>query len=581
MDEPRTIVSRLHEYASKRPNDVAVTFLEDGEQLEASLTYAELHASAMRVSGALRALARPGDRVILGYPNGLEFMRAFFACQYAGLIPVPIAPPRRRGRTGDVERMEGIIRNAQPTVLLTLEKIRAKLREGASSDATAVLPWTTLEEMESAAPDHSAALPTMDAVAFLQYTSGSTSDPRGVVVTHGSLVANITAVSKAMNVDEDARLLCWLPLHHDMGLIGIALHAILKGAPLVLMTAAHFIQRPFRWVAAMSRHRATFSGAPNFAYELCVQRSTATERHGLDLSNWKTAFNGAEPVRAQTLRAFADAFGPSGFREGAFFPCYGLAEATLYVSGTRFEPDVTVTSFDAQSLERGRATAPVGQGVELVSCGRSPPQHHTRIVDPQTGLALPDGEVGEIWAGGPSIARGYWNSEAAAAATFVGRPGDPAGVLLRTGDLGVIRDGELFVTGRLKDLLIVRGRNVYPQDVEGTVASCCDALLSGGGASFQDDRAGPECIVIVQELRSGLHVETRTLMRDIVSTLVAVHDIHPERIVLIGAGCLPKTSSGKVRRRATREALNAGQLPIIAEYRRAASAGGSGESLQR
>ncbi len=581
MDEPRTIVSSLRDSASERPNAVAVTFLEDGERLEASLTYAQLHASALRICGGLRARARPGDRVILGYPNGLEFIRAFFACQYAGLIPVPIAPPRRGGRTGDLERMEGIIRNAQPTVLLTSERIRTKLREGTSSNAAAVLPWLTLEEMESAEPEHRVALPTANTVAFLQYTSGSTSDPRGVVVTHGGLVANITAIGNAMNVDGDARLLCWLPLHHDMGLIGIALHAILRGAPLVLMSAAHFIQRPFRWVAAMSRHRATFSGAPNFAYELCVQRSTAPERHDLDLSHWQTAFNGAEPVRAQTLRAFADAFGPSGFRERAFFPCYGLAEATLYVSGTRFEPDVTVTSFDAQSLERGRAAAPAGPGVELVSCGRSPPEHYTRIMDPQTGLPLPDGEVGEIWAGGPSIARGYWHSEAAAAATFVGRPEDPAGVRLRTGDLGVIRDGALFVTGRLKDLLIVRGRNVYPQDVEGTVASCGDALLLGGGASFQDEGAGPECIVIVQELRTGMHVETRTLLRDIVATLVAVHDIHPERIVLIGAGRLPKTSSGKVRRRATRDALNAGQLPIIAEYRRAASARGAGESLQR
>lgn len=559
-----TLVSQLRRHARERGHEVAVTFLENGEDVESKITYAELHASALRVAAGLRARAEPGARVVLGYPNGLEFLVAFFACQYAGMIPVPIAPPRLRGRTGDLERMQSILHNADAAVLLTSERIRAKQ----SNDGAVNAGWLVLEELEGGDSSFTGELPSADSIAFLQYTSGSTTNPRGVMVTHAGLVANIGAIGQAMGVEEGARFMGWLPLHHDMGLIGIALHALLRGDPLVLMTPTHFVQRPSRWLAAMSRYRATFSGAPNFAYDMCVQRSTEAERQSLDLRHWQTAFNGAEPVRAATLDAFARTFAPCGFARRALFPCYGLAESTLYVSGARLQEDETIVSFDAAKLALGEVAPPQGSTVRLVSCGESPPGHHVRLVDPQSGTPVREGAIGEIWVSGPSVARGYWRAEEATAATFHARLPGEEGEYLRTGDLGFVRNGALFVTGRLKDLLIVRGRNIYPQDLEHTVAGCCEALLAGSGAAFLDALEGDEHLVIVQELRNGVRLDLSAIMEDIAERLVEVHEVQPHRIVLIGAGSLPKTSSGKVRRSAARDALRAGLLPVIAELRR-------------
>jgi acyl-CoA synthetase (AMP-forming)/AMP-acid ligase II len=569
---PVTLVSQLDKHAQERPYAVAVTFLENGEDVESTISYGELRRSAIVIAGALRERAQPGARIVLGYPNGIDFLRAFFACQYAGMIPVPVAPPRVRGRAGDLDRMENILRNVDPALLLTSEKARAKACHCAGP-IRSNRQWTTLEELGTAGPPFEMVAPTADTIAFLQYTSGSTTDPRGVVVTHRNLVANIRAIGEGMSVDDSSRILSWLPLFHDMGLIGAALNALLRGLPLVLMSPTHFIQRPLRWLRAMSRYRATLSGAPNFAYELCVQRSTEAERAGLDLSCWRTAFNGAEPVRRSTLEAFASTFGRCGLSREALFPCYGLAESTLYVSGARLDGNRSYLAVDAEALALGRAEPPREHAVHLVSCGVSPSGHRLRIVEPQSGNPVPEGIVGEIWVAGPSVTSGYWNSHEAASSTFGGDIDGDQGMYLRTGDLGFIRAGQLYVTGRLKDLLIVRGRNLYPQDLEATVESCCEALPDGNGAAFLDDKEGAGRLVVVHELRNSCGLELTDLMQQIAERLVEVHEVMADRIVLIGAGSLPKTSSGKVRRSATREALRAGQLPVIAEYRRQISRG--------
>jgi acyl-CoA synthetase (AMP-forming)/AMP-acid ligase II len=335
------------------------------------------------------------------------------------------------------------------------------------------------------------------------------------------------------------------------------------------MSPGHFMQRPVRWLAAISRYRATHSGGPNFAYDLCVQRISAAELAQLDLSSWEAAFNGAEPIRARTLEAFAQQFSPSGFNPRSFFSCYGLAEATLFVSGVRKQSGVPVTSLDGEALAHGQARPAAHEGASrLVSCGSPSPGTTVRIVNPENGTPLADGTVGEIWVAGPAVAQGYWQLEEPTARTFHAHPAGDDRRFLRTGDLGFVLDGNLYVTGRIKDVMILRGRNIYPHDIELTVASCRDVLIAGGGASFIEEHSAAEHLVIVQELRNKVQLDLPALIDDIAATVLDAHEVQPDRIVLIGAGALPKTSSGKVRRSATREALQAGQLPILAEMRR-------------
>jgi amino acid adenylation domain-containing protein len=550
--------------ASEGPDRKAFTFLLHGEGEELVLRYAELESRARALAGWLQAQELSGERVLLLYPPGLDYVAAFLGCLAAGAVAVPAYPPRpNRGQ----ERLLAIAADAQPAAALTTARLLAGIDRGRVEGAAArSLQWLATDEM----PDGTAAawrLPRCgaDDVVMLQYTSGSTAAPKGVMVTNANLLHNQELMRRAFGNDEATMVAGWLPLYHDMGLIGNVLQTLYLGASAVLMPPVAFLQKPLRWLEAISRYRATTSGGPDFAYELCVRRISPEERERLDLSSWRSAFNGAERVRAETLERFCDAFEPCGFRRDAFYPCYGLAEATLIVSGARERRPPLLAG------DGGTGAAP------LVGCGVALHDGSLRIVDPETLAESAPGETGEIWVRSPSVARGYWNRPQETSGTFGARlAGDPAaGSFLRTGDLGLLRGGELFVCGRLKDLIIVRGVNHYPEDLEWTAQGSHPALRPASTAAFAVEAGGAERLVIVQELepgRSGGEAAASEVLEAIRRRVAETHEIEVFAVVLVRRGGVPKTSSGKVRRGACRRLFEAGELPVLAAWQAAAAA---------
>ncbi|HSK81412.1 MAG TPA: fatty acyl-AMP ligase, partial [Thermoanaerobaculia bacterium] len=446
----------LENRAAEQGERPAYVFLSYGETgvAEERLTYAELDARARAIGASLQEAGAGGERVALLFPPGADFVASFFGCLYAGAVAVPALPPRPRGAD---PRLQAICRDARPRVALTTaEKLPAL--ERAAAEIPELKAALRMAPATEGAADWRRADLGPEALAFLQYTSGSTSSPKGVMVSHGNLVHNEELIRRTFEQSSGSVVLGWLPLYHDMGLIGTVLQPLYTGAVSYLMTPGAFLQRPARWLEAISRYRATTSGGPNFAYELCVRKVGEAERESLDLSSWQVAFNGAEPVRAGTLRRFAEAFAPCGFRATAFRPCYGLAEATLLVSGGRPEGEPRVRALDAEALERHDVVeGDAARSRELVGCGAA--MQEVLAVDPESGDPCPPGGVGEIWVAGPSVARGYWERPEETATTFGARLADGTGPFLRTGDLGFVSGGELFLTGRLKDLIILRGRN--------------------------------------------------------------------------------------------------------------------------
>src|SRR3954454_13070632 len=551
-----TISEILRSMAAEQGERPAYVFLSYGETgvAEERLTCSELDTRARAIAASLQSAGAGGERVALLLPPGPDFVASFFGCLYAGAVAVPALPPRRRG--GD-PRLSAICRDCRPRVAL------------AAADQLAVLESAAAEIPELAAAIRMAPAtegaegwrrPELgpEALAFLQYTSGSTSSPKGVMVSHGNLLHNEELIRRAFGQSADSVVLGWLPLYHDMGLIGTVLQPLYTGAVCYLMTPGAFLQRPARWLEAISRYRATTSGGPNFAYELCVRKVGKAEREGLDLSSWEVAFNGAEPVRAATLRRFAEAFEPCGFRASAFRPCYGLAEATLLVSGWRPEGGPQARALDAEALERHEVAdaEDAGRSRELVGCGAA--LQTVLAVDPESGEPCPPGRVGEVWVAGPSVAQGYWERPQETAAAFGARLTDGTGPFLRTGDLGFVSEGEVFLTGRLKDLIILRGRNHYPQDLELTAERAHAGLRAGGGAAFAVDLDGEERLVIVHEV--DRHAVARIGGEGIEEIAAAVrravveeHEVSVADVVLIRPETLPRPSSGKVRRRACRE----------------------------
>ncbi|HKH43577.1 MAG TPA: fatty acyl-AMP ligase, partial [Thermoanaerobaculia bacterium] len=437
--------------AADTPQAVAYTFLADGDVEAARLTYAELDRQARGIAAALQEAGAAGERVLLLFPSGLEFIAAFFGCLYAGAVAVPAYPPRSaRG----LPRLRAILGDARPWVILTTAEIAGRARGllGGIADL-APLAWLTTEGLDARADDWREPAIDGDTLAFLQYTSGSTATPKGVMVSHGNLLHNEEMIRRAFAQSEESVVVGWLPLYHDMGLIGNVLQPLYLGARCVLMTPVAFLQQPLRWLAAISRYRGTTSGGPNFAYELCVRKIGEEQKAGLDLSSWRLAFNGAEPVRAETLERFAAAFASCGFRREAFYPCYGLAEATLFAAGGEAGVAPEVREVLPAPLEQGRVEEKPG-GRALVGCGRAWMDQRVEVVAPESGVPVEAGRVGEIWIAGPSVARGYWGNPEATESDFRALlAGEPAaGPFLRTGDLGFQLGGELFVTGRLKDL---------------------------------------------------------------------------------------------------------------------------------
>ena len=535
---PATLVSLLRSRAAEQGGKTAFAFLTDGEVEGERLTYAGLAGRAQAIAAALCESLAPGDRALLLYPPGLEFIAAFFGCLAAGVIAVPAYPPRRSDRSQ--ERLRAIARDAAPRAALTTAAIRGAFATSGRVPELAAARWIATEELDGAAGE-GADLPEPDpeAVAFLQYTSGSTATPKGVMVTQANLLHNERMIGAAFRQDERSVVVGWLPLYHDMGLIGNVLQPLHAGGSCVLMAPVAFLQKPLRWLQAIERHRATTSGGPNFAYELCVRKITPEQRTGLDLSSWRLAYNGAEPVRAETLDRFAAAFAPCGFRREAFYPCYGLAEATLFVAG------------GTAGTVPGTAVAD-GEERPLVSCGRAWEGQRLAVVDAEAGVELSEGQVGEIWVAGPSVARGYWQNAEATERDFAARLANGDGPFLRTGDLGFLRAGELFVSGRLKDLVILRGRNHYPQDLERTAEASHPDLVPGGGAAFSVEGAGEERLVLVLEVERHRRSGFAELAEAVRRAVAEEHEVQAADVVLVRPGAVPKTSSGKVRRSACR-----------------------------
>ena len=555
---PQTLVQSLQRRAAQTPDQVALRFLAESAEHSVVLSYRDLDRRARTIAAALQANADLGDRAVLLFPSGPDYVAAFFGCLYAGVIAVPAYPPESTRRHHQ-ERLLSIISDAEPRLLLTI----ASLADGLAQieNAPMVLSVDTLGSTDTwIAPDLHP-----DDIAFLQYTSGSTALPKGVQVSHGNLVANEVLIRRGFGIDlnPDDVIVSWLPLYHDMGLIGGLLQPIFSGVPCVLMSPAYFLGRPLRWLEAISEYGGTISGGPDFAYRLCSERVSESALERLDLSQWRVAYSGSEPIRLDTLERFAEKFAACGFTPNNFFASYGLAEATLFVAGGIRGQGIPALRIDEQALAANRAEP--GQGSAIMSCGTSQPEHAVLIADPHTLTELAENNVGELWATGPSIAHGYWRNPEATAKTFVQHAGR---TWLRTGDLGFIRDGEVYITGRLKDLLIVRGHNLYPQDIEQTIEREVEVVRKGRVAAFAVNDQGLEGIGIAAEISRSVQkiLPPEALIKAIRQAVAEAYQEAPSVVVLLNPGALPKTSSGKVQRAACALRHADGSLDSYAQF---------------
>jgi amino acid adenylation domain-containing protein len=563
------LVELLRGKAAEQPERNIYTFLAQGTGAETDLSFGELDRRARAVAAWLQEAGTMDGRVLLLFPAGLDYITAFFGCLYARAMAVPAYPPRmNRG----FDRLEAIIEDATPSTVLTTSAILAQIESRA--DHHLLLQGRRWGAVDAISNNWAEAwrepLVNGETLAFLQYTSGSTAKPKGVMVSHGNLLHNQKMIQQAFGQSSESIIAGWLPLFHDMGLIGNVLQPLYVGARCILLSPMAFLQRPLSWLEAISHYRATTSGGPNFAYDLCVRKIRSGEREKLDLSSWTVAFNGAEPVQLATLDRFASAFAACGFRRSAFYPCYGLAEATLFVAGGTRDDGPVVTAFEKDSLQSSYAIEALPQSsdaIELVSCGKECLDQRIRIVDPNTMTACKPGVVGEIWVAGPSVAQGYWNRPEESGHTFKVFLPKNDGPYLRTGDLGFIADGQLYVTGRWKDLIIIRGRNHYPQDIERTVERCHPSLRAGEVAAFSVEVAGEERLVVVQEVaRNYRQQDLKAVAETIRQAVAEEHELQVHAVILIEPGSILKTSSGKIQRRAIREAFNNAALQAVFQW---------------
>jgi acyl-CoA synthetase (AMP-forming)/AMP-acid ligase II/acyl carrier protein len=582
-----SLIDILQDRAREQGSRLAYRFLVSGDVTGSHIewSYEEVYRRARAVAAVLQEAGAAGERVLLLYPPDIEFIAGFMGCVFAGALAVPTYPPDPARLDRTLPRLRAIVKDCQAGFVLTSTPVLTM--------AQAILPqapelsrlrWIASDQpIEGADAAWTRPAISGDTLAFLQYTSGSTGNPKGVMVSHANVLHNERLIALGFGHDAGSSGVSWLPLFHDMGLLGHVLHPLYIGSPCTLMSPLAFLGRPLRWLEAISHFRATTSGGPNFAYDLCARKVSERDRERLDLRSWSVAFNGAEPISANTLDRFADTFASCGFRREAFYPCYGLAEATLFVTGGDKSRSPISGTFDAKELAKnrvvpaapGRAESSDAAISRLVSSGHALLDQKVAIVDPETRTPCAPHHVGEIWVAGPSVARGYWSLPDESKRTFAAfLAGSSEGSFLRTGDLGFIHEGELFVTGRLKDLIIIRGRNHYPQDIEHTVERAHPWIRTGGCACFPVDWEGEEHLGVVAEVSlpggGPDGVASESAVDELVATLrravVEAHDVSPRAIVLIRPRSLPKTSSGKVQRRACREDYLSGRLAALGAW---------------
>jgi len=559
LSQSRSLVDVLTSRSRIHPNKLIFShhhFERNNPPKEISLTYGQLNQSAIKIASMLQKQNNPGGIAVLIYPPGLDYIVAFMGCLYAGVIAVPAYPPYSPIL---FNRFKSIVKDCKANYLLSTEDIiplvKSQLNDDADMDKIKWIATDTIEnepEKEFLSPGHN------EEIAFIQYTSGSTSTPKGVCLTHDNLLDNSKAINHFFGTSEQSRGVFWLPLYHDMGLIGGVLQTLFCGGSSILFSPLDFLRQPLRWLKTISSSKATISGGPNFAYDLCVRKASPDQLEGLDLSSWNLAFNGAEPIRHETMMRFYDTFKHYGFRYEALYPCYGLAESTLIVSGALHNTPPTITSFDKTAMNSNKAIQGNGDQdnlLTMVSCGRPRPENRMVIVNPDTHKKCQPSEIGEIWVQSPSTAKFYLNKPEETMTTFQAYlKDDMSGPFLRTGDLGFIHGGELYIAGRLKDLIIIRGKNYYPSDIEAVVEKSHMALRLGCSAAFSIDHEKEEKLVIVQEIKGDYTADDHDLIRKTVSKAVMKYfKLEVHEVVLIKQNTIAKTSSGKIQRHACKE----------------------------
>jgi acyl-CoA synthetase (AMP-forming)/AMP-acid ligase II/acyl carrier protein len=565
------LVELLGYRAANQTNQIAFTFLESDEGTEQSLTYQQLDTKARAIAVYLQQISKPGDRVLLLYPPGLDYIAAFFGCLYAELIAIPLYPPKNSKK---MSRIQAIMEDSQAKISLTNHQslVNAQLLLNKSPELQK-LDWIATDKIdENLAQDWQPISINSKDIAYLQYTSGSTSTPKGVMISHHNALCNSAEIAVSWKTGADSILVSWLPHFHDFGQIYGVIQPIYNGFPCIFMSPAAFTQKPIRWLQTISDYKATHSGAPNFAYDLCVDKIQPEQRENLDLSSWQVTVNGAEPVRRQTLEKFHQTFAPYGFRWSTFYPGYGLAEATLKVSSARNNSSPTILTAQADLLAKNLivdTTEDNPFAKKLVGCGKTVLNSKVVIVDPQSFTSCPPNEIGEIWVSGPSIAEGYWDRKEETERTFGAYLDNGEGPFLRTGDLGFLRDDELFITGRIKDLIVIRGSNHYPQDLELTVEQSHPSLRSGYSAAFSIDEQDQEKLVIVCEIeRTHLRkLNSDEVIRAIRQAVSRDHELEIYAISLLKTASIPKTSSGKIQRRACHAQFLNNELDVVHQWK--------------
>ncbi len=573
-----SFVELLQVRAQVQPNDRAFTFLDEKGNEEAILTFEELDRQAKAVAGYLQSTTQPGERVLLFFPPGLDFIVGFFGCLYARLIAIPVFPGKREQSLNNIQR---IISDAQVSVCLTNKSFYKKINHFHFKNTDLVnLPWKCVDDLAFQCEyDWNQPLIQKTDLAFLQYTSGSTGNPKGVMVSHQNILHNSEMIRVGFGHTQKTAFVGWLPLFHDMGLIGNVLQPLYLGIQSVMMAPSTFVSNPYRWLQAISKYRATTSGGPNFAFDLCAHTVTPEEVATLDLSSWDNAFIGAEPIFSCTMKNFYNVFKSCGFKWNSFYPCYGMAEATLFISGANKSNPPTLLTQTTSECNDNSDPSEISEIIETektyIGCGRSWLDQEYLIVNPDTSIPCDENEEGEVWVRGNNVAQGYWNQPEQTKKTFHNYIlGNEAGPFLRTGDLGFINNGELFITGRLKDIIIINGRNYYPQDIEKTVEKCHPSIRIHSTAAFSIEQKASERLAIGCEVKREFvrNHNLEEIVSSVRSSIMENHALDTTAVVLLKPGSIPKTSSNKIRRSLCKQYFNNGEFKKVGQWEERAQA---------